>query len=409
MSFFTPLVEFESHVDRIKFILIWRLSIIFVFLFFALSFIFLFDSSETFIAYLSAFALSMTCLIYLHFKRQFQHAYILYTVGGSIIINCSILLILDSPHFIDFQWIMLGIFLGFFGLGARYGAILLAVNIAPIVYFFLFVLNDHLAILPLQSFEERLMLSVEITACYLCVGYIIYQLIKVQKLSEQELLDKNKVLKENNDFIKKSNFEKTILVKEIHHRVKNNLQIIISLLRLQMMEVRSSEAKKHFSEAINRALVMSSIHQKLYRQEEISQFRLDSYIEELATELKSFFKEGFPIELNIKTEFNDIDLKSIVPLGLLLNELISNSLKYAFHERESGKITIIVSDHNEYFELEYFDNGSWRNLQEDQSGFGLELIEMLTEQLNGEKKFTTNEEGTTYHFKLQKITENNER
>jgi len=213
----------------------------------------------------------------------------------------------------------------------------------------------------------------------------------------------NKELEANNVLIQKRDAEKTILVKEIHHRVKNNLQIIISLLRLQMVELKGAESKKQFSEAINRVMVMSSIHQKLYQQKDIAQFKLSSFIEELSSELKLFFKEEFPVEIKINSEYEDIDLKTVVPVGLILNELLSNSFKYAFDGMDSGKIQIIGTEQENDFILNYSDNGIWKEPANENSGFGVELIEVLTEQLNGTKEFSVTDKGTEYKFTLKKM------
>jgi two-component system, sensor histidine kinase PdtaS len=406
MSIFYPKqINFSNQSDWFKYLLIWRLSLLFVVLFAALTIVFAFDAIDTFLAYAAALAVSLSALIYLKLKKKFRAVFIGYAFAGTLIINISVILILDSPHFADFQWLLLIVFLTFFGLGMRWGFAFLGVNMIPIVYFNLFVLNNHIKHLPEQALSERIMISAEMVACYFAIGYVIYQFLKMEKIAENRLRDKNKILNENNAVIQKSIEEKTLLVKEIHHRVKNNLQIIISLLRLQMTDVKTQEAKDHFSEAINRVMVMSSIHQKLYRQEDITEFKLDNYINELANELKVFFKEDFPIEIEIKSEFQNLDLKTIVPLGLILNELFSNSFKYAFEKMASGKIILEIKDGDEQFVLEYSDNGAWKKSSDEVAGFGLELIDMLTEQLNGSKTFKTNEDGTNYVFYLNKINE----
>ena len=300
---------------------------------------------------------------------------------------------------------MMTILLVYIGLGVRWGFGFVLLNLVPIAYFLNFKVNEHISSIPDQTEDEKLFLTIEVSACLLLISYIIYQFVKISKSSEEALRTKNTELKERNEFIEKSNEEKTILVKEIHHRVKNNLQIIISLLRLQMADVKSVEAQESFSEAINRVMVMSSIHQKLYRQEDIARFSIQTYIHDLAKELKQFFAEEKDIVIDVQTEIKDVDLKTIVPLGLIINELLSNSFKYAFKDRDNGSVNIIIEDLGTYLEMRYTDDGIWKEKSEEGTGFGLELIETLTEQLNGLFRRESTGSGTIYSFELQKLKE----
>lgn len=297
------------------------------------------------------------------------------------------------------------IILAFYGLGKVWGLIVLLLNAGASVYFFLTTMYDHYDIIVNTQEESALLIAFEIPMIMAIISYMIYLNNKAHENVQNDLMQANKNLAVNNVEISQRDDEKTVLVKEIHHRVKNNLQIIVSLLRLQMSDVKSAEAKKHFTEAINRVLVMSSIHQKLYGQQDISRFDLQPYIEELATELKQFYAEDWPIEIDVETKFEDIDLKTVVPLGLILNELLSNSFKYAFNDRTEGRIRIQIEDLGTYFTMTYSDNGVWREVEKKDRGFGLELIETLTEQLNGIKSRSTGQNGTQYTFEMQKQIE----
>jgi two-component sensor histidine kinase len=328
-----------------------------------------------------------------------------YGVAGSLIINLSANLIIDALHYADFLWILLTIIFTFFGLGSRWGLFFLFLNLIGIAYFIFFTLEVNFEAINQISIGDKITLSIEMAACLSITSYVIYQFVKIRQTTELELIKKNIKLEESNTEIHKQNEEKTILVKEIHHRVKNNLQIIISLLRLQMTDINNVESKKHFSEAINRVMVMSSIHQKLYKEQELSKFSLVSYIDDLSSELKQFFLEEFPVEINIESDYRVIDLKTVVPLGLILNELLSNSFKYAFTGLESGEISILLKDKGDYFDLIYFDSGDWIEPNDESSGFGIELINTLSEQLNGTVEFRTEKEGTYYKFHLQKVTD----
>ena len=150
---------------------------------------------------------------------------------------------------------------------------------------------------------------------------------------------------------------------------------------------------------------MSSIHQKLYQQDDLTNIDLGRYIEDLASELIDLFQAKSQVEIDVKCEYGQIDLKTIVPVGLLINELLSNSLKYAFEELDRGQIVLEIKDRDKGFELYYSDNGNWKTSGQEPSGFGLELIDILTEQLNGTKELRRDQHGTRYTFHLQKLTE----
>jgi two-component sensor histidine kinase len=231
----------------------------------------------------------------------------------------------------------------------------------------------------------------------------MYQFISFQNFSEAKLRKANIELANQNAVILAKNNENITLIKEIHHRVKNNLQIIISLLRLQQSEIVNEEARSNFTEAINRVMVMSSIHQRLYQEKEVSRIDLKSYLSDLAEDLKMIFQTEKKIDVHITSTYGEIDLKTLVPLGLLLNELISNSYKYAFNAVAEGEIKIDHCENQDKFDLIYSDNGTWREQESNRASFGLDLINILSEQLNGSFAFTTNETGTRYHFSLSKL------
>ena len=233
---------------------------------------------------------------------------------------------------------------------------------------------------------------------------IVFNRLQVTKKQKVLIEEQKKIVDDINETLKQKNKENLTLVKEIHHRVKNNLQIIISLLRLQKGELKSEEAKEHFTEAINRIMVMSLIHKKLYQQEELASISIQSYLQDLSADIISLTSLGKPVKVVIHSNIKTIGLKTIVPLGLLTNELIINSLKHAFENKKEGTINITINKNGgSDFLLTYADNGEWVQPKEEHPSFGIELIEILTSQLEGTQTRTSNEEGTTYLFSLKNI------
>jgi PAS domain S-box-containing protein len=178
--------------------------------------------------------------------------------------------------------------------------------------------------------------------------------------------------------------EKEVLLKEVHHRVKNNLQIISSLLNLQSKYVKDNQALEMFKESRNRIRSMTLIHEKLYRSKDLANLDVAEYIQNLSSNLFRSYNSG---RVSLKTEVEDIllGIDTAIPCGLIINELISNSLKYAFPERQGeifvdlhrddGKLTLIVRDNGVGFP----ENVDFRNTD----SLGLQLVCTLTDQLDG--------------------------
>jgi two-component sensor histidine kinase len=202
--------------------------------------------------------------------------------------------------------------------------------------------------------------------------------------------------------IELKNIENTTLIKEVHHRVKNNLQIVISLLRMQANDIENEESKLQFNEAIGRIMTISVIHQKLYEQKNLSEVQFENYFIQLIDEIKRLHDSNVTIEIDIEPSLKSIGLNSIVPLGLILNELITNSIKHHSLSDPQPKITISFREGKDATILfVYSDSGTWKELTEEKSNgkFGLELISVLTEQMEG----TYKREDTTYLFSVKNL------
>jgi PAS domain S-box-containing protein len=181
--------------------------------------------------------------------------------------------------------------------------------------------------------------------------------------------------------------EKVVLLREIHHRVNNNLQIVISLLNLQTRQIPDENVKKMMQESQNRIKVMALVHEKLYRSDDISHIILSEYIRNLVTILLDFYVLDRKL-VTAKVEMKDITLNidTAIPIGLMINELVSNSLKHAFPEGRKGDIAISVQKADHILTIVYRDNGvgipegfDWRNAP----SLGLRLVISLVEQLSG--------------------------
>lgn len=204
--------------------------------------------------------------------------------------------------------------------------------------------------------------------------------------------------------------EKETLLKEIHHRVKNNLQTVSSLLSMQARNTTNEQIKKIIKSSQNRVISMAMIHEMLYTNDNLSKIEFKPYVEELsAFLLKSVVKSDDSIDLKIDIPDIKLGIDTAIPLGLLINETITNSLKYGFKERANGRIEIVLqkeegSDSN--FLLTISDNGigfSSEINSNSTKSLGLKLIHNLARQLQGSAIKDESKEGTTYHIRFKDI------
>lgn len=190
--------------------------------------------------------------------------------------------------------------------------------------------------------------------------------------------------------LKKSLEEKEVLLKEVHHRVKNNMQVISSILNLQSAYVHDEGLLSILKESQNRIRAMASIHERLYRTKNFSDIRFSEYIKDLAENLVHTYElSKTKIELKCNIEEVFLTLNASIPCGLIINELISNSLKYAFEDRAEGLIELSLSKSGELVRLIVQDDGVGipESLDIEQTDtLGLQLVSTLVEQIGGKMK-----------------------
>ena len=395
MKLFSPdISSIDDFYNQGKFRLIWRLCIIFSAAFITL-FVTTFQSSigEN-ITYALCILIVFGSLSYLHLTKKSKPIYFVLITSGTILAWYTANNFSELIHIGDFLWIVLVVIFAFFGLGKKFGIIFLSLNIITAFQYTFFSVNQNITDLKLLSRAERFGLWIELSIALLSICYVVYQSIVFHNFSLNEALKKNEILTKKNELIELQNKEKDMLVQEIHHRVKNNLQIIISLLRLQNNQCDSDTTSTEFDEAIGRIMVMSQIHQKLYQDNQMAEVAFESYLNDLLADILNATSTTSNISGNIKTDIKYLGINTIIPLGLMLNELIINSVKHAFNESEIGQIEIEimrVKDRENYFTLTYQDSGTWTEKPADYNGFGTELLITLTEQLEGEYDLTVNE------------------
>lgn len=241
------------------------------------------------------------------------------------------------------------------------------------------------------------------------ISYVVGTRIgNANKMFLDEINAINEKLVEQNKSLQSLNDDKVVLLKEIHHRVKNNLQVVTSLLSLQSSFIEDKEVKAVFDYSQYRINSMSLIHEMLYQTEDIAKIRYDHYLEKLATGLADAMKgDGNNVTFNFDIPEKGLDIDTVIPLGLLVTEAITNSLKYGIDGDSIGEIALKLIPGNKLnHELHIEDNGKGYSDDinfETSSSLGLMLMHKLSLQLKGSIEKVPVEKGTKYILTFQEL------
>jgi two-component sensor histidine kinase len=218
----------------------------------------------------------------------------------------------------------------------------------------------------------------------LIFGYFSF---RKSKNREKQLSDKNDEITLKSQMLSAALKEKELLMKEVHHRVKNNMQIIISLLKLQSEKINDKQVEVYFSEARNRIQSMALIHEFLYKKERMDYMQMDEYIKQLILEIQiSYTQPNHIIEMDADLDAIQLDFDTSIPLGLIINELVTNAYKHAF-PTGVGHIWVSFKKLKKNYQLIVKDNGIGTpdNYKEKmENSLGMELIHLLSQQINAQ-------------------------
>jgi two-component sensor histidine kinase len=211
----------------------------------------------------------------------------------------------------------------------------------------------------------------------------------------------NALLASKNAIIEKALEEKEFLIKEIHHRVKNNLQIISSLLQLQSRYIDEPLALEALNDGESRVRSMAIIHHHLYSQENLSQVDVRKYVANLCDNLRhSYNINNLPIQIHQDIDDIALDVSVMIPLGLILNELITNCFKYAFSGRATGNIWVGIREEADGLLVSVKDDGAGMDPSAVQAGFGDRLIKAFVRKLDAEME-TLNDDGAEVRIRVR--------
>jgi two-component system, sensor histidine kinase PdtaS len=249
------------------------------------------------------------------------------------------------------------------------------------------ILNQQAALQKAEIRQDKLTRTGMIAGAAILLLFLglLYNRYRLKQKQEKEISQKNISLQHLVE-------EKEFLMKEIHHRVKNNLQIVISLLNTQSKFLNNEEAIAAISESRHRMQAMSLIHQKLYQSENVAFVAMPGYIRELVDYLDLSFNTRQKITFELDIDPIDLDISQAIPVGLILNEAVTNCIKHAFADQPNGTIGISMNALPDgMIALEIIDNGKGLPADFDfttSQSMGIRLIRGLIEQIGGELNFS---------------------
>jgi two-component sensor histidine kinase len=203
--------------------------------------------------------------------------------------------------------------------------------------------------------------------------------------------------------LKESLQEKETLLAEIHHRVKNNLAIVTSMMELQAMESESAELQGVLRSAQQRIQTIATIHELLYGSESLSHLNFGENMRQLVQNIEQVFDTEKHISIDLDVQDIPLNINQAIPCTLMVNEVITNAYKHAFKGQKDGKITVRLHEKDEDVMVEVADNGVGisENIQEKSSTIGMTLINLLKQQLEGKVQIL-NENGTKFKLEFEK-------
>lgn len=380
-----PATEYTSLNEIGKFSMIWTVSITMIPIFILLLGMHLIFGDKSWTTSTGALILATSNVVVLYKTRKYKLVGA-WTVILAVLLCQIVIFVVDDSHVLsDVMWCILVAFFSFFLFGSIIGSLVLLINLSGLIYYVMIASQTDLVSKGIINEDLDYKMVVNVYYVAIALSFIIYKMI-----------DNNKKV---NESYEKEIQRNEVLLKEIHHRVKNNLQIVSSLLRLQSVESENENVKEHFQEAVSRIRSMSLIHEKMYQNADLAEVDIQSYLISLTQDISSSIETDCKVDMEVNSEINKMNINVLVPLALIFNELITNSIKHGFAGRNQGKISVQIIHTDGKVEVIYLDNGQWREPEENRKTFGVDLIDTLVNQLDATYTLN-NESGTQYIIQI---------
>lgn len=392
-----PESVYTTKNDVYKFGLAWKIFVYLSIFFTSISIFHFINHNRNAYTTLIAAIMSLLVLYSLKKTKKYTISVFIIMIIGSAINQYTIYTTLNVERAVDLLWMISNATYVFYMLGASWGLLSLGINMIGLIGAMFIVPNEEVVKTMLnKSFAQKVAHALNILVASGISGYFIKKIIDFSIENENQYKKANKDLKKQRD-------EKVVMLQEIHHRVKNNLQIVSSLLRLQSSQFDNKEMILQFQEATNRVSSMALIHEKMYMTEDLSNVDIKNYLNSLFSDISRSYTVQCNIRYHIESNVENFHLDSLVPLALIFNELITNSIKHAFTDKKKGEISIIIDRKQDNLtSIIYKDNGKGIDEEFDKENFGSILIETFADQLEGTYSIRNNN-GTEYHFEFSNL------
>lgn len=328
---------------------------------------------------ISAMLSCLVGIVYLKKTRNYRTVGAYAAIFGVIIIGATFFLLRDTLHYTTPMWVVLHICVVFFIMGYRWGTWVLAIHFVTICVFVFSLLSSNIQNIEPFTDWEKVTFCIEFLICGFGIGFTLRASLKSLNMAQSHSIEQNETLQKQFDLISKQNQEKEIMLQEIHHRVKNNLQLVSSLLNIQKNNIAKNETP--FEDSISRVRAMALIHEKYYADDVSQHFSLKDYLEHSTHVLVNNYTDGRPVQITFEGDEVIATQDSITPMALLFNELVLGSMK----RRKSVDVVmikvVINRIENNQYEISYQDNADWKTLPINSTG---ELIiGAMMDQLDG--------------------------
>ncbi|GAA5522635.1 PAS domain S-box protein [Aliifodinibius salicampi] len=212
---------------------------------------------------------------------------------------------------------------------------------------------------------------------------------------------------EREQAVRESLKEKETLLAEIHHRVKNNLAVVSSMMQLQAFESQSEDLQQRLYDSVGRIKTMANIHELLYKSQSFSELKLDENIKSLVSGIIETFQANTDITINYNLEPLVLNINQAIPCSLIINEVMTNILKHAFDNGQKGEVSVSISEKEKTVQMIIKDNGkglpdNFDSLAENSGSLGMKLIHTLSDQLEGEYTYQSSKDGTAFRLTFKK-------
>jgi len=297
--FTTPETDYEDLYDQARFKLTWKVNIAIFYAASIFTVVTALMAPNYLIVMAVALIFSSAIIITIKITHKYELAAKMFLILAVVLSSSQLFLIQDMIHLVDIIWYITEVIFAYFVLGKKWGTVGLIFFTLSIICYIFFMFDTNIVLMQENTVTIKAFQGINAIIGSLIFAYIVHYFIDTNRFAEYQLQGINKDLKEKQLIIKNQNDLNEVMFKEIHHRVKNNLQIISSLLKLQSFETESEEVQKHFNEAIGRIRSMALIHEKMYSNDDLAKINLESYLFNLSQDICESLNAGADVKISI--------------------------------------------------------------------------------------------------------------